>query len=111
VRRRFVPMHCKQAPTPPFTSREGTSREGPTGIDGFRELSATLPRVILGAYDNSRCVMFNWAVIFLVVALVAGVLGFTGIAGTATQIAWILFVVGIVMAIVFFLGGRRPPSL
>ncbi len=55
--------------------------------------------------------MFNWAIIFLVVALVAGVLGFSGIAGTATQIAGILFVVGIVMAIVFFLGGRRPPSL
>ena len=60
---------------------------------------------------NLRCAMFNWAIIFLVVALVAGVLGFSGIAGTATQIAWILFVVGLVMAIVFFLGGRRPPSL
>jgi uncharacterized membrane protein YtjA (UPF0391 family) len=55
--------------------------------------------------------MFNWAVIFLVVALVAAVLGFSGIAGMATQFAWVLFVVGLVMAVVFFLMGRRPPTL
>ena len=52
--------------------------------------------------------MFGWAILFLVVALVAGVLGFGGIAGVSTQIAWILFVVGLVMAIVFFFLGRRP---
>ena len=55
--------------------------------------------------------MFNWAVIFLVIALIAGVLGFWGIAGMATQFAWILFIVGLVMAVVFFLMGRRPPTL
>jgi uncharacterized membrane protein YtjA (UPF0391 family) len=37
------------------------------------------------------------------------VLGFTGIAGTAVNIAWILAVIGIVLAIVFLLMGRRPP--
>lgn len=46
---------------------------------------------------------------FLVVGLVAAVLGFSGIAGTATHIAWILFVVGIVPAIIFLVLGRRPP--
>ena len=55
--------------------------------------------------------MFNWAIIFLVVALIAAVLGFSGIAGMATQFAWILFVVGLVLAVVFFLMGRRPPTL
>lgn len=55
--------------------------------------------------------MFNWAVIFLVVALIAALLGFSGIAGMATQFAWILFVVGLVLAVVFFLMGRRPPTL
>lgn len=53
--------------------------------------------------------MLSWALIFLIVGLIAGVLGFTGIAGTATNIAWILFVVGIVLAIVFAITGRRPP--
>jgi uncharacterized membrane protein YtjA (UPF0391 family) len=52
--------------------------------------------------------MFNWAIIFLVVAIVAGLLGFSGVAGAATNIAWILFVVGLVLAVVFFLTGRRP---
>lgn len=50
--------------------------------------------------------MFNWAFIFLVVAIVAAVLGFSGIAGAATNIAWILFVVGLIVAAVFFIRGR-----
>lgn len=52
--------------------------------------------------------MFSWALIFLVIALIAALFGFTGIAGTATNIAWILFVVGIILAIVFAIVGRRP---
>lgn len=51
--------------------------------------------------------MFNWAIIFLVIALIAAVFGFSGIAGAATNIAWILFVVGLVLALVFFVTGRR----
>ena len=53
--------------------------------------------------------MFNWALIFLIVDIIAGALGFSGIAGTATQIAWIAFVIGIIMAIFFFISGRRGP--
>lgn len=52
--------------------------------------------------------MIGWAATFLIVALIAAVLGFTGIAGVATNIAWILFVVGLVLAVVFALVGRRP---
>jgi uncharacterized membrane protein YtjA (UPF0391 family) len=50
--------------------------------------------------------MLNWAVTFLVIALIAGVLGFTGIAGAASQIAWILFVVFIVLFLVSLIAGR-----
>jgi uncharacterized membrane protein YtjA (UPF0391 family) len=39
----------------------------------------------------------------------AAVLGFSGIAGLSMNIAWILFVVGLILAIVFFVVGRRPP--
>ena len=53
--------------------------------------------------------MLSWALGFLIVRIIAGVLGLSGIAGAATQIAWILFVIGLVLAIVFFLMGRRPP--
>lgn len=54
--------------------------------------------------------MFSWAITFLIIALVAAIFGFTGIAGTATHIAWILFVVGLILTIVFALLGRRPPA-
>jgi uncharacterized membrane protein YtjA (UPF0391 family) len=53
--------------------------------------------------------MFNWAVIFLIIGIVAGILGLSGIAGTATNIAWTLFVVGLVVFLVFGLFGRRAP--
>jgi len=46
--------------------------------------------------------MWNWALMFLVIAIVAGLLGFSGVAGAATNIAWILFVVGLIVAVVFF---------
>jgi uncharacterized membrane protein YtjA (UPF0391 family) len=52
-------------------------------------------------------IMIGYAVTFLVIALIAAVLGFSGIAGVATNIAWILFVVGLILAIVFALRGRR----
>jgi uncharacterized membrane protein YtjA (UPF0391 family) len=55
--------------------------------------------------------MFSWALTFLVIGLIAAVFGFTGIAGTATNIAWILFVVGIILAIVFAVAGRRGPRI
>lgn len=55
--------------------------------------------------------MIGWALTFFILAIVAGVLGFTGIAGAAVNIAWILFVVGIVLAIVFGLLGRRAPPV
>jgi uncharacterized membrane protein YtjA (UPF0391 family) len=51
--------------------------------------------------------MIGWAATFLVVAIIAAVLGFSGIAGIATNIAWILFVVGLVLAVVFAIAGRR----
>lgn len=55
--------------------------------------------------------MINLAITFLVIAIIAALLGFSGIAGAATQIAWILFVVGLILAIVFYVIGRRPPPI
>jgi uncharacterized membrane protein YtjA (UPF0391 family) len=44
--------------------------------------------------------MLGWALTFLVVALIAGVLGFTSIAGTAMGVAKILFFVFLVLFVV-----------
>jgi uncharacterized membrane protein YtjA (UPF0391 family) len=53
--------------------------------------------------------MISWAVTFLVIALIAAVLGFSGVAGTAVNLAWICAIIGIILAVVFMVGGRRPP--
>lgn len=54
--------------------------------------------------------MLGWAVTFLVVALIAAVLGFGGIAGTAVEIAKLIFFVAIVLfaisAVIGLLRGR-----
>jgi len=51
--------------------------------------------------------MLNWAVTFFVIAIIAAVLGFTSIAGSAIDIAKILFFVFLVLAVVSFIFGRR----
>ena len=51
--------------------------------------------------------MLNWAVTFFIIAIVAAVLGFTNIAGSAIDIAKILFFVFLVLAVVSFVFGRR----
>lgn len=52
--------------------------------------------------------MLSWTVVFLVIALVAALLGFGGIAGAATGIAKILFFVFLIAFIVSLALGRRP---
>ena len=47
--------------------------------------------------------LLHWAIVFLVVALIAAVLGFGGIAGTAVGAAKILFWIAVILAIVSFL--------
>ena len=53
--------------------------------------------------------MISWAVTFLIIAIIAALLGFSGIAGTAVNIAWALAVIGIIVALLFMVIGRRPP--
>lgn len=54
--------------------------------------------------------MFGWALFFLVVALIAALLGFGGIAGTAVGIAKLIFFVALVLfaitAVVHLVRGR-----
>ena len=44
--------------------------------------------------------MLGWALAFLVIALVAAILGFGGIAGTAVSIAKIIFAVAIILFLI-----------
>jgi uncharacterized membrane protein YtjA (UPF0391 family) len=45
-------------------------------------------------------VMLSWVVTFLVVALIAGILGFGGIAGASVEIAKIIFFIAIVLFLI-----------
>ena len=56
--------------------------------------------------------MLYYALVFLIVGLIAGALGLAGIAVIAGQISWILFLIGIVLLVLHLLTGRRlPPAL
>jgi uncharacterized membrane protein YtjA (UPF0391 family) len=55
--------------------------------------------------------MLHWAVVFLIIALVAAVFGFTGVYEAAAGIAQILFFVFLVLFIISLVTGamsRRP---
>jgi uncharacterized membrane protein YtjA (UPF0391 family) len=57
--------------------------------------------------------MLRWALIFLVVALVAAVLGFTTIAGAAIDVAkilfWIFAVLFVISLVMHMVRGRGAP--
>jgi uncharacterized membrane protein YtjA (UPF0391 family) len=58
--------------------------------------------------------MLYWALVFLVIALVAGLLGFGGVATAASGIAQVLFfvfVVVFVIALIMGLLSRRGPPV
>ena len=73
----------------------------------------TAVRVANSPRKNGKAVMIRWALVFLVIGLIAGLLGFSGIAGTAIGIAKILFFVAITIFVVMLLLGytvfRRNP--
>jgi uncharacterized membrane protein YtjA (UPF0391 family) len=59
-------------------------------------------------------VMLRWAILFLIIAIIAAVFGFGGIAAAATDIARLLFVVFLALFVITLVMGRRgtaPPSL
>jgi uncharacterized membrane protein YtjA (UPF0391 family) len=50
-------------------------------------------------------VMLKWAIIFGIVALIAGALGFTGVAGAAAGIAKFLFFLFLVIVVALLIAG------
>ena len=55
--------------------------------------------------------MLYWALMFLVIALVAAVFGFGGIASTAAGMAQILFVIALVLFVVSLFAGFMRRNL
>jgi uncharacterized membrane protein YtjA (UPF0391 family) len=68
------------------------------------------PKTIYFQTGKRGCIMLSWALTFLVIALIAAVLGFGGVAGTASYIAQILFFVFLVLFLISLIVPRvRPP--
>ncbi len=55
--------------------------------------------------------MLYYALMFLVVGLIAGALGLFGVAAIAGQIAWVLFLIGVVLLVIHLVSGRTPPPV
>jgi uncharacterized membrane protein YtjA (UPF0391 family) len=51
--------------------------------------------------------MLKWSIIFLVIAIISGLLGFTTITGASIQFAKILFALFVILFIVSLIFGRR----
>ena len=62
---------------------------------------------LIGSFIPRGVVMLHYAVVFLVIALIAGILGFTGIAGASVGIAKILFFVFLILFALSFVFSRR----
>jgi uncharacterized membrane protein YtjA (UPF0391 family) len=50
--------------------------------------------------------MLYYALVFLVVGLIAGALNLAGVSAVAVQISWILFVIGVVLVVIHLVTGR-----
>jgi len=98
-----------------------------TNIEGKPRATPKVPIYLLELFINKavgyfilvtgqqirRKIMLNWALGFLVIAIIAAVLGFGGIAGTAVEIAKIIFIVFLVLflvaAVMSVIRGKSPP--
>jgi len=70
----------------------------------FRATRST--RLFAKLFFNRRRTMLRLALIFLILALIAGALGASNAAFVSSQIAWILFVVFLVLFVVSLVFGR-----
>ena len=55
--------------------------------------------------------MLYYALMFLVVGLIAGALNLVGVSTLAVQISWILFLIGIVLLVIHLISGRTTRTV
>jgi uncharacterized membrane protein YtjA (UPF0391 family) len=89
------------SPGTPRSGAIGNRGPQPSRIVGHpRGTGVEKPRV------RREITMFNWAIIFFIIALLAAVFGFGGIAGAAAGAAKITFVVALILAVASFITSR-----
>ncbi|MCS6292518.1 MAG: DUF1328 domain-containing protein [Nitrospira sp.] len=50
--------------------------------------------------------MLYYALVFLIVGLIAGALNLAGVSAVAVQISWVLFIIGVVLVAIHVVTGR-----
>jgi uncharacterized membrane protein YtjA (UPF0391 family) len=83
-----------------FSAFRGSEPLFPTRIDPAVEAQGRQPRRSKPISKKEVRVMLSWVVTFLIVALVAGLLGFGGIAGTSIEIAKVIFFIAVILFLV-----------
>jgi uncharacterized membrane protein YtjA (UPF0391 family) len=86
--------------------KKGNIAPDPDGTLSALSLGMTSPGTVCAGEEE---IMLYYALVFLVVALIAGALGVSGVASVATNIAYVLFVIAIVLFLIHLLTGRRRP--
>lgn len=71
----------------------------------YRTIQVSMENCPVPVYTEAS-IMFNWAVIFLIISIIAAFLGFGGVAGTAAEAAKVVFVVGLILFVASLVMGR-----
>jgi len=60
----------------------------------------SVARMLKQKAGKEELIMLSWVVTFLIIALIAGILGFGGVAGASIEIAKIIFFVALLLFLV-----------
>jgi uncharacterized membrane protein YtjA (UPF0391 family) len=86
--------------------RDSDTRKGIVALDGGRLLNFSECSIIELQQETRRINhMFNWALTFFIVALIAALFGFGGLAGAAAGIGKFIFVAAVVLLVISLVSG------
>jgi uncharacterized membrane protein YtjA (UPF0391 family) len=84
-----------------------------SGIGPAADARALAALISNQMWNQGILIMLGWVVTFLIIALIAGILGFGGVAGASIEIAKIIFFIAVVLflvsAVVGLARGRIRP--
>ena len=73
----------------------------------WRHTGRTSSSSALRQHPNSSYLMLSWTLTFIVVALIAGVLGFGALAGAAATVAQVCFVIFLILFVLSLIRGKK----
>ena len=101
-RRRAPPRYRAFVPRESAFSRNRCPADRGTFVSepDWSSIRSAVPRRSPETSETQERVILSWVVTFLIIALVAGLLGFGGIAGASIEIAKVIFFIAIVLFLI-----------